>query len=263
MKLSKEREKLVLENWNLIYYCLGKLKILPTSKDYEDFEAVALLGLVKAASKFDKSQKVSFSTYACESIKKELFNYFERNVKKHIEVESLNADLPGVEDWCLEDVIEDERARFEEEIEKRCECCELISIILNYLDDRDRMITLYRLGGLVGREIGEELKLSRMRVSQLEQGANRKIYRVSKYRVPYRRIFSWQIGDDQYELSFPCSNIEEFERILRGIVRRTGMNKFDVKYEKGNVSIKFSADPKVFIFVEKLIEGIKLSEAKK
>lgn len=64
-KLTKDKESLVLNNTNLIHWCIKRtLKVDPHSPVYEDLYSEGLIALVKAAIRFDESKGYSFSTYA-------------------------------------------------------------------------------------------------------------------------------------------------------------------------------------------------------
>lgn len=64
-KLTKDKESLVLNNTNLIHWCIKRtLKVDPHSSVYEDLYSEGLLALMRAAIRFDESKGYSFSTYA-------------------------------------------------------------------------------------------------------------------------------------------------------------------------------------------------------
>ena len=66
IKLSAEKNKLVLENMGLVKYIVNKVGV---PKQYrEDAEAEGYLTLVKAMASFDESRGVKFSTYAYKAI---------------------------------------------------------------------------------------------------------------------------------------------------------------------------------------------------
>ena len=64
MKLSSDKEHLVLDNQKLVHYLVQKLGVTPNSSDYEDIVSIGTIGLIKAAITFDPSRKNTFSTYA-------------------------------------------------------------------------------------------------------------------------------------------------------------------------------------------------------
>lgn len=86
MKLSSEKEHLVVDNQSLVYYWVEKLRcklgLTLNYLEYEDFISEGRIGLIKAAITFDKSKKVTFSTYASHCIKNKILNYYNK-FKKH------------------------------------------------------------------------------------------------------------------------------------------------------------------------------------
>ena len=72
-------EKLVLENINLIYYCLKKLNLYNKLDEYYD---IGLIGLVEAVKNYDDSKNVKFSTYAYKCIKNEILAYMRKQNKR-------------------------------------------------------------------------------------------------------------------------------------------------------------------------------------
>lgn len=69
-------DKLVLDNLNLVPYLINKyIHISPTSQDYSDYYQEGCVGLVLAASRYDSSRKIKFSTYASQYILSYLYNY--------------------------------------------------------------------------------------------------------------------------------------------------------------------------------------------
>ena len=69
-------DKLVLDNLNLVPYLINKyIHISTSSQDYSDYYQEGCVGLVLAASRYDSSRKIKFSTYASSYILGHLYNY--------------------------------------------------------------------------------------------------------------------------------------------------------------------------------------------
>ncbi len=109
---NAERDRLVTENIKLVYYfyeCLAKNDITVRYKD--DIVSAGMLGLVKAANKFDNTRGIKFASFAGQCIRNEMY-MFLRKLNKQIPHEiSLNAVIGADKDGnelCLADVIEDE-----------------------------------------------------------------------------------------------------------------------------------------------------------
>lgn len=75
--LSKEQQKLVEDNINLIYYFIYKYK-----KYTLDLVDVGYIGLCKAALTFDKSKNIKFATYASRCI----LNAFNMQLRRDIKI---------------------------------------------------------------------------------------------------------------------------------------------------------------------------------
>lgn len=73
--MTKERERLVTENYNLIYPLVQEFEKKYYDKrlnSHEDLEQVGAVGLIKAANTYDETIECKFSTYAYSCIKNEL-----------------------------------------------------------------------------------------------------------------------------------------------------------------------------------------------
>ena len=103
--LTDEQRKLAEDNIRLAYWYAHQMKW--TSLELEERISMALLGLVKAAEKYDPARGTSFATFARKAMHDEILMGF-RKENKHANVISLN--LPVGDDnhrGALEDVIPD------------------------------------------------------------------------------------------------------------------------------------------------------------
>lgn len=91
----EEREKKIMENYNLIFYAISQLHLNRGSMDFEDIVNEGAIALIKAVDNY-KEGSASFSTYAVKAIERAIVRFINRN--KPIR-------LP---DWVLE-----ERGRME------------------------------------------------------------------------------------------------------------------------------------------------------
>lgn len=64
MTLTKEQEKLILDNQKLISFIVNKYKNKAITMKYEDLCSAGNEGLIKAATQYDTSRGTAFSTYA-------------------------------------------------------------------------------------------------------------------------------------------------------------------------------------------------------
>lgn len=70
--MSSEFEKIVTENINLVYHMLKKLGYYHNLDEYED---IAMIGLIKGVKSYDKSKGIALSTYLGTCIKNAIYNH--------------------------------------------------------------------------------------------------------------------------------------------------------------------------------------------
>ena len=68
-----ERESLILEHVGLVKYIVGRVAVrLPDSVDREDLESAGIVGLIKAADRYEPCRGTKFATYASAVIRGEV-----------------------------------------------------------------------------------------------------------------------------------------------------------------------------------------------
>lgn len=152
----EDRNKLVEENLNLVYFMVDKH--FATYVDRDELIGVGYEGIIKAADKFDKSKNIKFCTFACRCIYNEISRYLNTlnyNCRKANTVAySIDSKIDCVgEDLTFKDVFnisEDYSAVFAEEILKAID-----SSVVN-----GRFILEKRVAGYTFKEIGEMLKVT-------------------------------------------------------------------------------------------------------
>lgn len=144
-----------------------KKKNLPKFVDIDDLKSAAYLGLVEAASRFDPSFGVSFSTFAYPRIFGSIHDYLRDQgwMKKGDLTPVLSLDLK--DDYCLKDLVE---AKPENKIE---ECFDHIT---NNLDDHSKkLLRYYFIEEYSMKEVGEKIGVTESRISQLIKKYKQKI----------------------------------------------------------------------------------------
>ena len=168
--MSENEKKLVEDNMGLVYFLVKKH--YPNYAFDEDIQQIGMIGLCKAAQKWD-SKKSTFSTFAGRCIVNEIRHEFKRRnrQKRYCRTISLNTRVDNGEH----------------------EIGELMGILVgdsdvNYFDSEafysklsplQRRILELRCQGKSNREIGELLNMSESNVSQHVRRMNllwRKIY---------------------------------------------------------------------------------------
>ena len=176
MKSSKE-ERLILENLGLVRYLSNQFT--QDYFEYEDIVSIGTIGLIKASKSFDEQKKIK---YAGTCIKNEIKMYYRKTKKLKNEVsmeEPIAKDCEGGE-LLLENVIADKEVNVIEEIQNRKEAEKTLRIMLNYLQGKERLALLYRMGERDQREVAELLGVSQSYISRLEK----------KRKMNYEKLFS-------------------------------------------------------------------------
>ncbi|MGC9317199.1 MAG: FliA/WhiG family RNA polymerase sigma factor [Armatimonadota bacterium] len=73
MLTAEQRERLITEHVGLVRYIAGRVAVrLPDSVQREDLESAGIVGLIKAADRFEPGRGVKFATYASTVIRGEV-----------------------------------------------------------------------------------------------------------------------------------------------------------------------------------------------
>lgn len=263
MKLKPEQQQMVLNNQRLVHYLVRKLGVTPNSADYEDLVSIGTIGLIKAASTFDESKKNTFSTYATVCIKNELtMNY--RKAKKYANDISLECSIEYVGDdgkeIALIDMIVDPESNFIEKNVIKEDFIQLVSIILNYLESKERLVMLLKFGNIGQIEMAEKLNISQPHVSRLIKKAIFKIREAINYQLRYKEMFSMNISGNFYEITFASKEIKNFNKIFAGLLKNiksvTDLPDFKVICNKERIIVKIPAYPEAFVFIAQIIQKI-------
>lgn len=263
MKLISKKQQMVLKNQKLVYYLVHKLGITPNHVDYEDVVSIGTIGLIKAVNTFDESKKNTFATYASRCIRNEILcNYF-RKANKYANDISLNEPIGNDgegNEITLAEIIQHPNSDFVEKLAIKDSFVELVSIILNCLKSKERIIMLYRMGNLTQEDIGKILNISRSYVSRIEQVAALKIRKIVNEKIYYKEVFSMAIIKDSYRISFSSKDISNFNKIFVTLLKDPALiatlPDFKVVSNEGRIIIQLPADPESFSFISKIIQEI-------
>ena len=263
MNLSKEKEHLVLDNKNLVHYLVQrKLGVASTSSEYDDIVSVGTIGLVKAAITFDKLRGNTFATYASRCIKNEIFMYYRKANKyaNDISIDETIGDDGEGKGLTLGDTIEDHESNFVDKLVNREDFIQLVSIVLNYLKPRERLVMLYRIGNTKQVDIAEIMNISRSYVSRIEKEAIIKIREVVNRHLHYKEVFSMNIVGDTYKISFASKDVSNFNKsfatLLQNLTSVTSLPDFKVDCNKERIIVQIPAHPDSFSFIAQIIQGI-------
>lgn len=146
MKLTEEQKKLVEENHNLIYWFAKKYHV-----PIEEYYDVLAQGLCMAAYHYDPS-KCSFSTYAYLCMNTEMHVEYRKTLRKS---EIPQGNIFHYENaWQLSDLIPTNE-KTENKVIDKMSYENLISLLNDILNDKDKEVLTHILNGLTMREIAK------------------------------------------------------------------------------------------------------------
>ena len=146
MKLTEEQKKLVEENHSLIYWFAKKYHV-----PIEEYYDVLAQGLCMAAYHYDPS-KCSFSTYAYLCMNTEMHVEYRKTLRKS---EIPQGNIFHYENaWQLSDLIPTNE-KTENKVIDKISYENLISLLNDILNDKDKEVLTHILNGLTMREIAK------------------------------------------------------------------------------------------------------------
>lgn len=172
---------------HLVWYVVNRIKPrLPASVAEDDLFAAGMFGLMRAARSYDPSRGAGFKTYAYHRIRGAILDdlrradFLPRSMRDKAKAEgvdppsmlSIPTDEDGHENLAAHAVgenVENEDIR------------DLLHDAIDNLPDKMRIVmSLYYREGIKTREIGERLKLTESRVSQIHSNAVTRLRRAMR-----------------------------------------------------------------------------------
>lgn len=173
MNPNERRESLITNNIRLAISVAQKFSY------EEDFESVAMIGLIKAADTFDIEKGIRFATYAARVIQNDILMYIRKN-KKYLKIISFETVIPGTDESPL--TIGDTLSYKDKEIDKfeKAEGVKELHEAIHSLPDRECKIIclLYGIGesrSYRQKEVAERFGLSQSYISRLEKNILKKM----------------------------------------------------------------------------------------
>jgi RNA polymerase sporulation-specific sigma factor len=155
-------QDLITENMGLVWHVARKFQ--RTAKflgfDLDDIMQEGVIGLVKAAKKFDESRGTVFSTYATRCIQNEILMSFRKRRRWQEHYRSISIETPFSEDGKLRVI---DTLGYDQDFNSDVFLIEF----LKRLPDRYKTIMRLRLSGLTHQEIAEKIGLSQSYVTKL------------------------------------------------------------------------------------------------
>ncbi len=173
MNPNERRESLITNNIRLAISIAQKFGY------EEDFEFVAMIGLIKAADTFDIEKGIRFASYAARVIQNNILMYIRKN-KKYLKIISFETVIPGTDESPL--TIGDTLSYEDKEIDKfeKAEGVKELHEAIHSLPDRECKIIclLYGIGesrSYRQKEVAERFGLSQSYISRLEKDILKKM----------------------------------------------------------------------------------------
>lgn len=173
MEPQDRRECLITNNIRLAISVVQKFSY------EEDYESVAMIGLIKAADTFDLEKGVRFATYAARVIHNDILMYIRKN-KRYPKIISFETVIPGTDESPL--TIGDTLSYEDKEIDKfeKAEGVKELHEAIHSLPDRECKIICLLYGidekrPYNQREVAKRFGLSQSYISRLEKNILKKM----------------------------------------------------------------------------------------
>lgn len=258
-KLSSDEKNLVLDNQGLVHFLVRSFGIDPISSEYDDFVSIGNFGLIKAATTFDSSRNIKFSSYASTCIKNKIFDYY-KNAKKYSNDISIYEFTENCEKFILDCNISNHNSDFVQTVEDKEVFIKLVNIILNYLEGKRRLAILYEIADLPQKYIAKILNISKSYVSKIIKETINEIRNIFDSELCYKEIFSMDIVGDEYIISFFTKDIIRFNNIFESFLKNmsldTKLTDFKVNYTNEQVAVYLPESSESFYFIAQVIKKI-------
>lgn len=197
-KLNPGQEQLIMGNIKLVYKMIAEVskeRGIDFKKDFEDAKTAGTIGLVKAATRFDETRG-AFSTLACTCIGNEIYGYLRT---RYPPVVSLDKEYEGgdIAEILFNNIIDVRgRKKLDDLMVDRDILSRIVSIILNCLPTRKKVIVLYKIAGITNKKIGQQLEFSTTRAGQIQQEGFQTIRKLFKdEKTKYKGAFQVEVTD--------------------------------------------------------------------
>lgn len=166
-------DEVIIENTNLVYHILKKMKLYEQRDEYFD---LGMIGLIKGVKTYNSKQHTALSTYLARCITNEILQYqrSQKAEKRNKGIKPLSLEQVLYIDDCKEitlaDVIASDKS-IEEEIIKK-QLIEEIHKEINNLSERDRFILcsyfgIFGIDKLNQFQLAEKFNLSQAQISRI------------------------------------------------------------------------------------------------
>lgn len=253
---SSEQKRLILDNQGLVHYFVKQFGVKPNCSEYDDLVSIGMIGLIKASRSFDEQKKIKFATYAATCINNEIrMNYRNtKKIKNEVSMEEpIAMDSEGGE-LFLENIIADKKVNIAKEIQNREEAEKTLRIMLNYLQGKERLGLLYRIGKNSQKKVGELIRVSQSYIARLERKAKNKVREAIQFGLHYDEVFSVEMNEYFWKVEFQCEDIL-LATNLQKIVPIAGLYG-EVIYQNQRIIVKIPPDEIFLGFIAQIIQEV-------
>lgn len=172
MALTKEQEKMIVDNYNFVYYIASKLHLRQTDPSYDDAISELTIGMIKAIQSYNQERNCKFTTYASRVMINEYFMYCrkERRQKNQVSIqEVVRKDKEGKEIY-YEGMLYDEDYSVEDKIINQITLNQVENELENIKDkDVYNAIFVDVMHGMKQKEVADKYDTSQSYVSRIVQ----------------------------------------------------------------------------------------------
>lgn len=233
--MQEKVEKLVTNNLGLVRYVAKQFS--SSNVDFDDLVSEGTMGLIKAASSFDETKNVKFSTYSSQCIRNEILMYL-RKENKHLDVKSIDDILSEDKDgntFVLSEIIAD-KSNYYEDRDTNEVLENVLNWILNLNDAKERTVLLLKSAGVKQHEIGKDLGFSQSYISRMEKKINENLHGCIRGKKVYNPICDCRKMNEIYKITFYTTKLRSKENIVRIVedeARKVGLVYCKIKEVKG------------------------------
>lgn len=257
-KITDNVEKLVTDNMRLVPHVLKGLGISLSNPDYDDFMQIGYIGLIKAAKTYDKGMS-KFTTYACTCIRNEILMHFRKENKKpslvYFQDEYYHRGYKS--ELTYEDVIGDKKAEFIKYILDRENIEKILSLVINCMERKDKIVLLYSMSGLSQLEIAKRLELSQPYISRLKSKITEKINLLIKKNPKYIKRYEIKITKQSSIIKFIIHDKYSITEEVINVIKKTNTNNVtSIECMEDKTIIKLLIDLSSFYTIAQIIQKI-------
>lgn len=252
-------EKLVTNNLGLVRY-VAKQFASP-NVDFDDLVSEGTIGLIKAASSFDETKKVKFSTYSSQCIRNEILMYLRRE-NKHLDVRSIDDILSKDKDGntlVLSEIIAD-KSNYYEDRDTNEVLENALNWILNLKDPKKRTVLLLKSAGVKQHKIGKDLGFSQSYISRIEKKMKENLQGCIKGKKTCDPICDCKKVDELYKITFYTAKLRSTENIVKIVeeeAKKVGLVHCKIDEVKDiNFTITILNEDSSMIFLANLLNQI-------